>query len=80
MGHLLYEECQDNYNYFKEMLKLQKLMHESNPKAIDKKHKSSIKLFEIAAEMCEKEDKFRNSIVVCLLKASLSTFYWSAQY
>ena len=44
-------------------------MHELKPKAIDNKHKSSTKLFETAAEMRQKEDKFSNSTVACVLKA-----------
>ena len=44
-------------------------MNESRLKAIDSKYKSSTKLFESAAEMYQEEEKFRSSLVVCLLKS-----------
>ena len=71
LGLLLHKECQNNYEYLKEVVKLQKQMNESKPKATDTNCKSSTKLFENAAEMHEKEEKFRSSLVVCLLKSAV---------
>jgi len=71
LGVLLHKECQNNYDYLKEMIKMQKQLNDSKPKAAVTKYQSSSKLFENAAEMYEKEEKFRNSLVVCLLKSAV---------
>ena len=71
LGLLLHKECQDNYHYLKEMTKLQKLMDQSKLKTSVSKCKTTTKLFKTAAEMYEKEESFRNSIGMCLLKGAV---------
>ena len=46
-------------------------MNVAKPKALDYKHALSTKLFQNAAEMHEKEENFRGSLVVCLLKSAV---------
>ena len=46
-------------------------MNVAKPKALDCKHASSTKLFQNAAKMHEKEENFRGSLVVCLLKSAV---------
>ena len=58
----------------KEVVNLQKQMNESKPKATDTKYKSSTKLFENAPKMDKTEEKFRSSLVVCVLKSAICQY------
>ena len=55
LGILLHKEYQNNYEYLKEVVKSQKQMNESKPKATDTKYESSTKLFKNATKMHKKE-------------------------
>ena len=70
LGLLLRKECQKNCEYLKEVIKMQKQLNKSKPKAAVTKYKSLSKLFENAAKIHEKEEKFRSSLVVYLLKSA----------